>query len=208
VALAFPLVVSGNALERLKTLFGDNNATNIDLREEARSSKELRRYLLEQSLLYTVQHPLVGVGTGQFSIYVGKMAQLEGKRGAWNETHNTLTEVSSECGIPALIFFVLGIVFATGSVYSFYTRARKQGNAEVARAGFCFLLTMASYLASIAFLANAYRFYLPLLIGVAIAAVSAARAELEKIPAAAPSYPYPGPGGFVRAGVPAVLARS
>jgi O-antigen ligase len=177
LAACVPFMVNSNALDRLMTLFGDSNGS-ADLQEEANSSAAIRRYLLQKSLLFTMEKPLFGVGMGQFSNYVGKIAKTEGQIGAWNETHNTFTEVSSECGIPALLFFVAGICSALYSVHRIHSRAKKAGRTDIADAAFCYLLSMISYLVSIVFLANAYRFYLPAMIGLAIALTACAEREL------------------------------
>jgi len=36
-------------------------------------------------------------------------AKAAGEHGNWHETHNTYTEISGECGIPALIFALVGL---------------------------------------------------------------------------------------------------
>jgi O-antigen ligase len=194
LAASLPFLVEGGARDRLMTLFVENSG-DAGLREEARESADLRRYLLEQSLLATVQKPIFGVGLGQFSNYIGPKARAEGRGGAaWNETHNTFTEVSSECGIPALVCFVVGISSAFFSVYRIHGRAKRAGNAEIANASFCYLLSMFSYIVSIVFLANAYRFYLPVMIGLAIALTAGAERELST-PATVPVQrdPWAGP---------------
>jgi O-antigen ligase len=197
LAAGLPFFVEGGARDRLMTLFADNSG-NAELRQEARESADLRRYLLEQSLLFTVQNPILGVGLGQFSNDVGKKSRAEGMGGgAWNETHNTFTEVSSECGIPALIFFVIGIGSAFFSVYRIHLRAKRARRADIADACFCYLLSMFSYITSIIFLANAYRFYLPAMIGLSIALSAAAERELSSGLPAQPVSRSPPAGGPV-----------
>jgi O-antigen ligase len=171
LAISAPLFLKGNTAERLGTLFGGQH-------EEAAESGAARSYLLKLSVIYTFQHPIFGVGLGQFSNYEGAVSQSEGKRGNWHETHNAFTEVSSECGIAAFIFFTLGIGSAMMSVNRTYRRARKEGYPEIANACFCYLLSMVGYMVSIFFLANAFRFYLPLMIGLAIALSAAAEREM------------------------------
>ncbi len=51
-------------------------------------------------------HPLFGVGPDQFAAAVSQEAAGDGQQVPWLGTHNTYTQVSSECGIPALIFYV------------------------------------------------------------------------------------------------------
>ena len=179
LVVTIPVFLGGNTLGRLETLVGKDDATvSTDVREEAQASAQSRSYLLKQSLIYTLQHPIFGVGPGQFSTFEGKSAKLEGRIGNWHETHNAFTQVSSECGVPAFIFFVLGIVGAFASVSRTYRKARQYRHTDIANASFCYLLSMVGYLTSIVFLANAYRFYLPAMIGLSIALSAAAEKEM------------------------------
>ncbi len=189
LAIAIPILVSGGAADRLATLFGAESA-NATLNQEAGESRDSREYLLRQSLIFTMEHPLLGVGMGQFSNYEGGHAVAAGQVGNWHETHNAFTEVSSECGVPALIFFVLGIGYAYGSVSKVYKKAKLAGHVEITNAAFCYLLAMTGYVVTIVFLSNAYRFYLPAMIGVAIALRAAADIELA---APVPASPLPQP---------------
>jgi O-antigen ligase len=171
LVVAIPVLLSGNAADRLASMVGGQH-------EEAKESEDARGYLLKQSLLYTMQHPLFGIGLGEFANYEGGTSVAAGKVGSWHETHNSFTEVSSECGIPALIFFVLGIGSALFSVNRIYGKARREGYPEIAAASFCYLLSMVGYAVSITFLSNAFRFYLPCLIGLAVALSAAAEREM------------------------------
>ncbi len=67
------------------------------------STPNYRRELLKESIRLSFQHPLFGVGPGNFP------AATE----SWRVTHNTYTELSAEGGFPALILFVviLGLAF-------------------------------------------------------------------------------------------------
>jgi hypothetical protein len=172
--VAIPILLSGsNALDRLGSLFGGHN-------EEAKESGDSRDYLLRKSILYTVQHPVFGIGLFQFPNYEGKMSVDAGVTGNWHETHNAITQVSSECGVPALIFFVMAIGTAMTSVNRIYGQARREGYIEIANASFCYLLSMIGYLTSIVFLSNAYRYYLPVMIGLAVALTLSAQKEMSK----------------------------
>ena len=55
----------------------------------------------------TAEHPLFGVGPGQFIEEQAKEAQDAGARPMWHYTHNSFTEISSENGIPGLVLFVI-----------------------------------------------------------------------------------------------------
>lgn len=71
-------------------------ATNNHSTEEDASGQQ-RKELLFQSLKVTAQHPLFGVGPGNFEIVSG----------VWRVTHNSYTQMSSEGGIPAFLLYVL-----------------------------------------------------------------------------------------------------
>ncbi len=162
LAILAPMFLPPETLLRLSSLFGAEH-------EEAQDSKESRAYLFQQSVIYTLQHPVLGVGPAQFPIYEGKMRTAAGERGEWHATHCAWTQVSSECGIPAMLLFIGGIGSAILAVNRIWRRAKKEGYQEIRRACFCFLVAMVGYLVTINFLANAYRFYLPVMIGLAIA---------------------------------------
>lgn len=187
-AAATPLLLHGNAADRLASLVGASQ------HEEAKESGEARQYLLKQSIIYTLQHPIFGVGLGQFSNFEGKLSTAEGKVGNWHETHNSFTQVSSECGLPGVIFFAGAIFSAMFSVYRVFRRAQKARQTEIANTCFCYLLSMICFVTSITFLANAFRFYLSLMIGLAIALSAAAQEALSAEPAnaAAATLPWPG----------------
>jgi O-antigen ligase len=148
---------------------------------------------LKTSLLYTLQHPVFGVGPGRFADFEGGSSQERGERGAWHETHNMCTQVSSECGIPALVFFAGALV----STYRLLSRIhqRTKGTTQhnaIAVPAFCVMLSLVGFCAAAFFLNQAYRFYLPALSGLAIA--MAAAAEREITPGLAPGKPVPRQG--------------
>jgi O-antigen ligase len=72
----------------------------VDDKDDAASaygSAQQRQLLFWRSIEMTKQHPLFGVGPGNF----------EQVSGVWLETHNTYTQLSSEGGLPALILYLL-----------------------------------------------------------------------------------------------------
>jgi O-antigen ligase len=89
--LMFAPLAPQNYSKRLETLLGERQRGDKD-----KGSAEAREDLLIQSIKVTAEHPLFGVGPGNFPSYT----QL------WRVTHNTYTEFSSECGIPALLLFL------------------------------------------------------------------------------------------------------
>ncbi|MBZ5676737.1 MAG: O-antigen ligase family protein [Acidobacteriia bacterium] len=190
IATAIPLFLPGSVLTRLSSLFSDKRPETV----EADESSATREYVLRQSLSYTAQHPLFGVGPGQFPNYEGHESTTEGKRGTWKVTHNFLTQVSSECGVPALIFVLLSLGSALLLVNRTYLQARKKGFKDIANACFCYQLGMVGYVCSIIFLAQAYHFYLPTMIGLAVSMSLVAMRHMsdQEIPSAvsAPSLKF------------------
>jgi O-antigen ligase len=60
------------------------------------SSLQARSHLLKESIKLTFQHPIFGVGPGNFPVVTGE----------WRVAHNTYTEFGAEAGIPALLLFL------------------------------------------------------------------------------------------------------
>lgn len=90
--------------ERIATTWGGGAAQDLDDEGVARAvtSTQARRTLLMDSLSLTIRHPLMGVGPGMFAVAQNDRAQADGREGAWHETHNTYTQLSSEAGLPAV----------------------------------------------------------------------------------------------------------
>lgn len=98
-------------LERLSTV---TDAVGSDAMSgqggEAQGSAAMRRELLLDSIRITLQHPLFGVGPGQFASFRWTEGKHRGVKLRWFVTHNAYTQISSEEGIPGLIFFVAILV--------------------------------------------------------------------------------------------------
>jgi O-Antigen ligase len=166
-------VLPQGPLDRLAALFGKEHI-------EADESAASRSYLFKKSVLFTLSHPVFGVGPDQFSNYEGNSSVKQGQLGSWHATHCAFTQVSSECGIPALILFICGIGSAFVLVSRTYRAARQQGQREIANSCFCYMLAMVCFIAAITFLSNAYRFYLPVMIGLAISMSFAAKEQMSQ----------------------------
>ena len=188
-AAALIAFVPRNSLVRIVSFSADEaNAS-----QEAIESTQVRRYLLEQSIVYTLQHPLFGVGLAQFSSFEGEHNQVLGTHGYWREAHNTYTQVSSECGLPALALYIAAIVSTFLLVNRVYRRARGRPECQDIRtATFCIMLALVMYCTAITFVNFAYFFYLPAMSSLAIAVSSAADKELNR----PSSVPVESPPGF------------
>jgi O-antigen ligase len=163
LAMSLPVILPGSTMDRLNSLFG-----GVEHRE-AEESADSREYLLQKSIEYTKRFPIFGVGPEQFPNFEGNESKSAGKVGNWHNTHNTYTQVSSENGIPALIFFVAGIVSAFRLVSKVYRRARDAKQKEMANVAFYYMLSMVGFMAASIFLSHAYSFRFPSMIGLGIA---------------------------------------
>ncbi len=167
VAALIPALAPRRAITRLGTLFGEEDV-------EANESAATRAYLFKKSISFTFEHPIFGVGPDQFGNYEGKTRRLQGEQGRWQATHCSFTQVSSECGLPALIFYLAGLASAILLIRRTHRNARLQGLDDIANACVCYLVAMTGFFVAITFLSSAYRFYYPAMIGLAVAIHSAA----------------------------------
>jgi O-antigen ligase len=136
--------------------------------EEAAESAASRQYLFLTSVKYTIEHPIFGVGPDQFSNFEGMTSRSQGFHGNWHQTHCAFTQVSSECGMPGFLFFVAGLGSAMLLVLRTYRQAKREGYLEIANGCFCYLLGAVGYLVALVFLAEAYTFKLPVMVGLAV----------------------------------------
>ena len=172
IVLAALALLPANTRGRLGALFGGKH-------EEAYESAESREYLLRMSVKFTFLHPMIGVGPDQFGIYEGKASRARGLHGNWHVTHNAYTQVSSECGLPAFFFFVGGLGSTILLVLRTYRTAKREGYAEIADACFCYLLSLTGFLVALFFLAQAYTFKLPAMVGLGVTMSFAAMRTME-----------------------------
>jgi O-antigen ligase len=116
LAVGFGVLAPSNVKVRFLTLLsGSSDAGEQEdlTRSTAEDSTEGRRQLLMQSIRLTFRHPILGVGPGNFMNSENNLAQAQGlRKGQWHDTHNMYTQVSSEMGIPGLIFFAGALIIA------------------------------------------------------------------------------------------------
>jgi putative inorganic carbon (hco3(-)) transporter len=126
-------------------------------------SAQARQQLLLRSIEVTKEHPLFGVGPGNFNAVSGQ----------WHTTHNSLTLMSSEGGVPALIFYVLFLWCGFENLRATKRLVRKQTEASVmVRALFA---SLAGFGVGCLFLSVAYQFYPYILVAYTTALLSIAR---------------------------------
>ncbi len=104
-----------DTLVRYTTFFGNYDPYNLSSLEKLRmgtiESTEARKQLLIDSLIITAEHPVLGVGPGNFEVAQNEMALARGDRSLWHVTHNTYTQLSSEMGLPGLGVYLAMLYF-------------------------------------------------------------------------------------------------
>jgi len=175
----------GRLISRYKTVATEEDEGEMDeaMASSASSSMLSRKMLLRHSLIFTVRHPLFGVGPGMFAVADDAYMKSNGfRKGTWLGTHNSYTQVSSEIGIPALLFFVAAIWLALKGPYSLYQKTR--GDPRLEEMGIVALglhYSMVIYAVTILFEHIAYTVMLPVFGGMAAALVRTATVEIQRI---------------------------
>ncbi len=191
--ICFPLLPQ-NIRDRYRTVYTNETATDESVAQE---STQERYQLLLTSLKLTFQHPLLGVGPGQFQVAAMEASSASHSFVHWRETHNAYTQVSSEEGIPAAIFYIAALVYCfkeLGAIRKMRRRsqallpAASPGSApqnlgekyeDISAMAFCLTLSLISFAVFGFFSSMAYLFFLPTLAGLIAAFGRAARAELS-----------------------------
>lgn len=157
----------GMMVARLKGTFDAQEDT-----EGAYGSAQSRQQLFWKSIELTVEYPLFGVGPGNF----------EQVSGQWHTTHNSLTLMSSEGGIPAFILYSLILWCGFKNVRATIRLARGHKEMTILARALC--ASLAGYAVGSLFLSWAF-LYLPyILVAYTTALLSIARkarkAELDQ----------------------------
>ena len=169
VALATLLVafIPSYSLYRYTTIFNEPDSAQEIRTDEAYGSAQERKELLLESLMVTLQHPLFGVGPGVYAPAMAKEAERQGKFAHWAVSHNTYTQVSSEMGIPGLIFYLAATVYAYLDIFWARKHSRNDPSANALALGL--LLSLVGLNVNFFFGSNAYVAWLPILIGLSTA---------------------------------------
>jgi O-antigen ligase len=148
--------------QRYLTFFtaDDSGLTNVQDRAVLEgadvASTEGRFTLLIASLKMTAKHPLFGVGPGNFPTEYWSESKDEGKHVAWNVTHNTYTQLSSETGIPGALLFIAFLYRAFQAAGRGVRVGAANGYPELARAAYHLWLSLTGVCVGAFFLSLAY----------------------------------------------------
>ncbi len=159
---------SPGTIARYRTMFSDDQ--NVDLSQDndvsnAVGSSMARRALLSEAWDYSLQHPIVGVGPGQFQAATGGNQQARSEHLAWHETHNTFLQLSSEDGFLAAFLYIAVIVYATRASLRIYKRYKRDPqNSQIASMAYALLVANIGFTVGAMFGSMAYDFAYPVIV--------------------------------------------
>ena len=177
------LMLPSTTIHRLLLFGTDPGVNQAETNEDiaAIDSQLQRRELFKTSLALTFRHPLLGVGPDQFAVAAAGDAAKNGKRSPWLGTHNSYTQVSSECGIPAFICYCAVLGFCFRSNWKLYRQSLDNPALnDVAGLSFCLLASALVYAVSTFFFHIAYGGGVPMLAGFSLALRLAAEPLLAR----------------------------
>jgi hypothetical protein len=181
------------AIGRYRTLFSDDTDTSdqtvAEQVEMAKGSSEGRWSLFMLSLDITLHHPILGVGPGMFGVATSEDEVNRTSKLAFRETHVTYTQLSSETGIPGMLFYVGALFYCLRVTNRLYRQGRFSKDIAVKRTAnmaMCLNLSLAVFAVFACFGSIAYTFTFPVLAGLTVAFE---RSALPVLSGASPS-PY------------------
>jgi O-antigen ligase len=145
-------------------------------------SSQTRRYLLKESIKLTLRHPLLGVGPSMFPVAEDADAKAQGKRhGAWQGTHNSYTEVSSEIGIPGAIAYILVICLSLRNSWRLHRRIRGDPRLkDISDCAVCLNYCLIVYAVTVLFDYIAFTSMLSVFAGLTAALGRVAQSEIDR----------------------------
>jgi O-antigen ligase len=165
------VVLPSTALHRLTHVaIGGSTVVTNEVDESTLASQLQRERLFWDSVRLTFQNPIFGVGPGEFIVADSNEKEKKGERGTWRQTHNSYTQVSSEAGLPGLIFFVGSILSCFRLNYRVYRQtAGQESLQDYAGLSFCMLLGLVAFSTGAIFDQLAYTSHLAILSGITTA---------------------------------------
>jgi hypothetical protein len=138
---------------------------SADDRQSGEESWQARKELLLLSLSLTAQHPLLGIGAGNFGPASGH----------WLLSHNTYTELSAEGGVFVLLLYILIMVRTYKNIQE--TQRYCRGEPELMLLSGALKVSLAAYLVGSFFDSVAYYFFPYFLVAYSGALLTIAKAK-------------------------------
>ncbi len=140
-----------------------------DVREEVSLRGRLSELLVAWQMF--VEHPIIGVGVGNYPAYYQSYSRQIGldPRTENREPHNLFLEVAAETGIIGLAVFLLILYYSFRGIRQAWLAFRRTGLKDYASLVAVFGIGMLGYLTAALFIHGAYPRYFWLLVGLALA---------------------------------------
>ena len=135
-------------------------ATIFDSASDLTGSSSQRTVVLKRSILVALRYPLFGVGLGNFH---HKSEQELG-------THNAYTQFAAECGIPAMVFYIIFMVHPLRRLRMIEREMfERDEHSRYYYLAIGFQASLVAYMVASFFAAVAYQWYIYYLVAYAIA---------------------------------------
>ena len=153
-----------------------------DVREEASLRGRLSELLVAWQMF--IEHPIVGVGVGNYPAYYQSYSRQIGldPRTENREPHNLFLEVAAETGIVGLIVFFMVLYYSYRGIHDAWIAFKKNNLEDYAGLVAVFGIGFLGYLTAALFIHGAYPRYLWLLVGLALALPQVAKNTLKALP--------------------------
>ena len=162
--------------------------------ESSYGSYKARKALLIDSLRYTIEYPLFGIGPGDF--------QSASK--TWQPTHDVYTTFSAEVGLPALIIFLL--MYRRAFINLREVR-RRMPDSELSQLAASMRASLLAFALAGFFYPDAYAFFPYLMLALTTAAFQVCRDQSVEIQKPEPAHPAVHPGAYGMASRTSAVAR-
>ena len=167
-------------VERILAVVVSSSIDEVDKQTDASSDEQVRgalgseaarMELAKLAVNATLRHPLFGVGMNMFATETADyLLKDTGKKAPWQTAHNSYLKISSENGVPALIFYAWSILSSIGMSWRTFSKARgRPGFEDATRNSVCILLALIVYAVGTFFCDIVYLPYLAITVSLAAA---------------------------------------
>jgi O-antigen ligase len=149
------ILVTPKYLGRMESLFHDVHPEFNTVEARAQGSVEARTQLLKEAIRLTLEHPIFGVGPGNFPVVTQE----------WRVTHNTYAELGAEAGFPGLLLFVAMLFASFGKLRRLKSLSGYATDEDIQLWTSALRAAMVAYLAGAMFASTEYNLFPYFMVG-------------------------------------------
>jgi len=167
----FPFVVSKSLLERYQTIFSDKvQASTSEEAASAIESTNARKQLMRNAVELTLDHPIFGVGIGNFAMKSAELEISHGRAPLWFTAHDVYLLISSETGVICLGLYLSILFVCFKTLFSIQRAAKREPElGELGKLAYAVSLSLVAFVTCGLFSTNAYNAQMPVLAGLTVA---------------------------------------